>query len=197
MHHRHNIQLIKSINMRIAEVAPKHKNFSRTRSLDYRISHVICAHNLGYLTFFCRVLKLLGITPTTILVDWLKRKDNRCEKKKVYDNNPKNKRKRAHKQEAQTKHEIYLDRIKTIKDGTYASGVSCKPKKKAPKEKTGRKRKLCTCGQGRPHSSSNYSECARNKKKLQKLCDETDDKNPTDIVSSSHTNSRLDTTKLT
>ena len=111
MYHRHNTQLNESINMRIAEVDPKHKNFSCIRSLDYRISHVICAHNLGYLAFFSRILKRLRITPTTVLIDWLQKKDIRCEKKKVYDNNPKNKRKRAHKQEAQTKHKIYLRKV--------------------------------------------------------------------------------------
>ena len=158
--------------MRIAEVAPKYKCFSRSRSLDYRISHVIGIHNLGVHDFLHRVLCKLHISPTSVLLKWMMRKKVRRDNKKKWDNDPDNKQKWAHKQKAKMKEQIYQERARDIKDGTYKSGVSCNPEPVSKPKKT-RKRKLCMCGGGRDHSSSNYSECRRNKKNLKKLSTET------------------------
>ena len=168
MHHPHATQLNESINMRIAEVAPKHKNFSRTGSLGYRISHVIGCHNDGSSYFFHRVLELLRITPSIVLAEWAKRKDQLRQSKILRDCTPKNKRKRAHKQEAREKHEIYLERTKTIKDGSYKSGVSCNPDAPTSKGKKKWKRKPCLCGMGVEHFSSRYQLCKCNKNNQQK-----------------------------
>ena len=102
----------------------------------------------------------------------MEKKKVRRDNKKKWDKNPDNKRKRAHKQKAKAKQQIYKERAQDLKDGTYKSGVSCNPEKPAPKPKKTRKRKLCMCGGGREHSSSRYSECRRNKKNQKKLCDE-------------------------
>ena len=183
--------------MRIAEVAPKSKCFSRTQSLDFRISHVICTHNLGTSAFYDRLLRFLHISPTTVLLRWADKRKIRRENKKHWDNQPENKRKRAHKQKAKAKQEIYQERARDNKDGTYGSGVACEPVDEQAKPKKTRKRKLCMCGQGKPHSTSNYGLCARNKKNLQKVGASEPQKSTSDCVSSSHTNTSIDTSKLT
>ena len=66
-----------------------------------------------------------------------------------------------------------------------------------PKQKTTRTRKLCDCEQWEPHKSSRYELCAQNKKNLAKLADIKAAKEKSDCVSSSHTNTLIDTTKLT
>ena len=52
MRHTRNTQTNEMINMRMNEVAPKWKNFSRTNSLRYRLQHVIGTHNSGYNFFY-------------------------------------------------------------------------------------------------------------------------------------------------
>ena len=89
--------------MRIAEVAPKFKCFSRTHSLDYRISHVIGIHNLGVHEFLGRVFQKLNLPTTTVLLRWMAEKKVRRDNNKKWYNNPENKRKRAHKQKAKVK----------------------------------------------------------------------------------------------
>ena len=71
INHTFSTQLNESLNMRIAEVAPKHKHFSRSKSIYYRVAHVIATHNLGISRFVHRLLRLLNITPTIVLVSWL------------------------------------------------------------------------------------------------------------------------------
>ena len=173
IHHPFTTQLNESVNMRIAEVAPKYKCFSCSRSLDYRIAHVICIHNLGIHQFIQRLFRKLNLPTTKVLLKWIQKKKVSRENKKKWDNNPDNKRKRAHKQKAKAKQQIYEERARDLKDGTYQSGVALNPEEPASKPKKTRKRKLCMCGGGREHSSSNYSECRRNKKNLKKLSTET------------------------
>ena len=68
-----------------------------------------------------------------------------------------------------------LKRTADIKDGTYSLGIACKKvkkkRKKAAAPKNKRTRKLCDCGKGKPHKSSRYKHCGRNKKKLKKMAD--------------------------
>ena len=79
------------------------------------------------------------------------------------------------KQRQKTKDEIMLKRTADIKDGTYSSGIVCKKVKKKREEaatpNNTRTRKLCDCGQGKPHKSSRYRHCGQNKKKLKKMAD--------------------------
>ena len=54
-------QICKAINNALTFTAPKNKNFSRTRSLEYRKCHVIGTHNDGHLDFYSKILQGLGI----------------------------------------------------------------------------------------------------------------------------------------
>ena len=139
--------------MRIAKCAPKHKHFSRSQSLFYRFSTTIAIHNLDLYLFMSDVLLLLNVTPSEVLLSYTTLNDKWKELKKVRDQDPKNKRKRAHKAKATSKHEILLERTVDIKLGTYKSGVLC--------ETDGKRKKnaRCPCRKGRPHSSSRYAEC--------------------------------------
>ena len=64
-----------SLNMRNAEVAPKHKNFSRTPSLNWRIQNVIGVHNIGYSNFYEKVMRTLEIKHSNVMASWWKKKD--------------------------------------------------------------------------------------------------------------------------
>ena len=141
MWHAFNTQLNKSIHMRITELAPKWKCFSCSRSLRYRIAHIISIHNLGIHEFIRRVLQKLNIPNNKVLLRWMTKKQVSQDNKRNWDKNPDNKRKRAHKQKTKAKEQIYEERAIDIKDGTYKSGVSCTPEQPASKPKLKRKRK--------------------------------------------------------
>ena len=112
------------------------------------------------------VLSLLNVTSSKVLLSYTTLKDKCKELKKVRDQDPKNKRKRAHKAKAKLKHEILLKRKVDIKLGTYKSGVACKTgddtsKGNGTEVQKIKKRKnntQCTCGKGRPRMSSRYTE---------------------------------------
>ena len=206
VHHPYSTQLNESLNMRIAEVAPKHKNFSRTRSLEYRICHGVCIHNDSLPTFMSHLHRSLGITPSSVYLKWVQKRETWHNEKKVRDKLPENKRKRAHKQEARSKEVIYLERTQDIKDGTYASGVSCNADPKNTKKKNDksgsdgkrkRNRAACTCGEGGVHYSSLYKLCGRNPKNKRKKTEAEATKNQNENVTSCIANTITDTTKLT
>ena len=125
INHPWSTQLNESLNMRIAESAPKFKHFSRSNSLVYRVSTAVATHNLGLEEFVSRVLRHLCITPLPNLSAYLSAKMKRRNSKKVRDVLPENKRKCQHKAESRTKEDIQLERKPTTKDRTYTSGVAC------------------------------------------------------------------------
>lgn len=112
-----------SLNMRNAEVALKHKNFSRTPSLNWRIQNVIGVHNAGYAIFYSNVMKYLGIEQSKPMIEWLNNKDKMKIFKKRLREMPINKRKRVYKRENKCKEELMKDRMKDPKIGTYGSGI--------------------------------------------------------------------------
>ena len=61
MMHPYTTQGNESLNMRGTELAPKFKNYSRMKSLDYRVQMVIGHHNIGMFEFYTRVFKDMGI----------------------------------------------------------------------------------------------------------------------------------------
>ena len=61
MMHPFTTQGNESLNMRIAELAPKFKNYSRTKTLDYRVQMVIGHHNTSMYEFYSRIFKILDI----------------------------------------------------------------------------------------------------------------------------------------
>ena len=161
-------ELNESIHMRITKLAPKWKCFSRSRSLDYRISHVTSIHNLGIHEFLRRVLRNLNVPATKVLLRWTAKKQVSQDNKKKWDKNPDNKRKRAHKQKEKVKEQIYEERAIDIKYGTYELGVSCTPEQPASNTKLKHKRKQCPCGAGEDHYTSSYSLCCQNKNNQKK-----------------------------
>ena len=86
--------------MRAAEVAPKFKNYSRTASLDYRISMVVGVHNFGSHKFYKMVFEELGIHFDGAIECWFLQKDSNKMKKKVHDQTPQSKRQRKHRFQA-------------------------------------------------------------------------------------------------
>ena len=56
--------------MRAAEVTPKYKNYSQTKSLDYRIAHVVGVHNLGSCKFYAKFFDSLRIPFDSAIDDW-------------------------------------------------------------------------------------------------------------------------------
>ena len=147
MNHPWTTQPNESLNMRVAEYAPKHKHFSRSKMLQYRVYTAITIHNMGYSAFYASVARLLSID-SPYLLHWNKKRDVRKDTKKVYDNKIDNKRKRVYKANAKRKEDIYLESIVTIKDGDY------KPKRKKPKKRKPKKHTPKADGDttGMPHN---------------------------------------------
>ena len=85
MMHPYNTQCNESLNMRLVELAPKHKNFSRTKSLNYRVSMVVGHHNVGMHQFYRRVFELLNLNLDPALEDWLVSKQKHKERKQVHE----------------------------------------------------------------------------------------------------------------
>ena len=77
MMHRHATQGNESLNMRGAELAPKFKNYSQTKSLDYRVKMVIGHHNVGMFEFYTRVFAERGITLNENLDDFFRNRQTR------------------------------------------------------------------------------------------------------------------------
>ena len=73
--HWPNTQLNKSINMQLVKLAPKHKNCSPTKSLDYKVAMVAGRHNLGMLAYYTSVFKELNLNLDDSLLSWFRKKD--------------------------------------------------------------------------------------------------------------------------
>ena len=186
MNHPFTTQPNKSINMRTAEGAPKHKHFSRSETLQNRVYTTIGIHNMGYATFYQSVARLLSIE-CPVFLQWNEQRDVRKDKKIIYAKTLEHKSKRAYKAKTKRKEVIYLESIQTPKDGDYKpkkkKQKKSKPKKRMPnpttvppnnvnkghdailnsnekdneeKPKRRRNRKTCDCGQGRVHLNRKY-----------------------------------------
>ena len=64
-----------SLNMRLVELAPKYKNYSRRKSLDYRQQMVIGYHNVGMHLYYSEVFKHLAIHLSNHLASYLEHRD--------------------------------------------------------------------------------------------------------------------------
>ena len=110
MLHGFDTQICEALNFLLTLFAPKHKNFSRTRSLEFRKAHVICIHNDGW-EFYCKsLLEDLGVNVTAPMERFLKSrssaKTNRQERKKKVSV----KKARAHGFATKVKEEIVKQR---------------------------------------------------------------------------------------
>lgn len=120
--------------MRISEVSPKCKNFSRRKSLQYPISTTIGTRDFGE-DFVVRVPFPpsdgsiptshfpVRMNPSPPLLDYSKNEKERRNKKKARDNHVKNEMARAHEAEAKETGEISFETNPSNKDGTHQSGI--------------------------------------------------------------------------
>ena len=88
MHH-FTTQANESLNMRLAELAPKFKNYSRTKTLDYLQQMVIAHHNVEMHQYYSNVFEHLKIPFTNHLASYLKRRHEWKIRKKELDGDPK------------------------------------------------------------------------------------------------------------
>ena len=77
MLHPHSKQPNESLNMRLRKLAPKHKNYSRTNSLDYRVDMVAGHHNIGHYAYYNSVFEKLKLTVDSNLNSFLTSKDEK------------------------------------------------------------------------------------------------------------------------
>ena len=160
MRHDYMTQTNESLNMRAAEFSPKHRNFSKTNSLKYRIQNVIGIHNSGYLSFYIKLLAKMKIPVNNILHEWLQQKDNSKQKKTAARNKPSSKRKRVWKRNAKTKEELFIEQTRGPKDGTYGTGIGVVGEKKRKKKQIiSSSRQDCLCGAKVRHKNKNSMHC--------------------------------------
>ena len=164
MMHPYNTQCNESLNMRLVELAPKHKNFSRTKSLNYRVSMVVGHHNVGMHQFYRRVFELLKLNLDPALEDWLVSKQKHKEWKQIHDKKPEQKRVRKYKREAKEQKELFEEETAGPKSGTHQAGIAmdgiATPKEgKAGRRKTKRKLVPCNCGGKIKHFRRSSQHC--------------------------------------
>ena len=161
MKHTFDTQGNESLNMPNAEVAPKHKNFSRTPSLNWRIQNVIGVHNSGYEEFYNNVMKTLLIDPTSVTTSWLCTKDKQKAYQKKVSQDPANRRKRVYKRNTKSREEILVERTKNPKIGTYGCGIGVHGS--GEKKRKVANRGYCSCGGSNLHKNKNSKHCLLNK----------------------------------
>ena len=155
MLHPHSTQPNESLNMRLCELAPKHKNYSRKKSLDYRVDMVAGHHNVGHYAYYNSVFKKLNLTIDSNLNSFLTSKDAKRRRKKDHDIKPDSKRHRRYRWQAKDQAQLLKLNTADIKMGTYESGIGCKlPKRSKSKDaatkKPRKKRKMIPCDCGGP-----------------------------------------------
>ena len=161
MLHPFTTQGNESLNMRGAELAPKYKNYCRTKSLDYRVHMVIGHHNISMYAFYSQVFKELDIPLSLNLALFLKRRHHIKLWKKGYDENPENKKCRRWKYEAKDREELLKLASQGPKAGTYKTGFTMKEKEGCKVETPRKRKKLnpCSCGGTKVHFHRNSQFC--------------------------------------
>ena len=93
-------------------------------------------------------------------------------KKKVRDTAPHSKRRRKHRYKAKERDELFLERTRDVKMGTYRSGISLVEGNEGGRTKdadvSARKRGYCNCGGATKHKNRNSKHCMTNEKTLYK-----------------------------
>lgn len=135
---RHPFQINgnESLNMRNAEVAPKHKIFSRSPSLKFHIQNLIGLHNWGYNCLDIKVLEELRIKESIVLRRWLQQKERTKELNKIGKELPINKKKQTLQRLNKSQNKLYLECTKDPKVGSYGPSIGVhksKPRKKKKK----------------------------------------------------------------
>jgi hypothetical protein len=143
-YHGFDSQKNESLNLKVATVAPKHKCFSKTKSLMDRIALVVILDSIGADAGISRIIaKIRGrqraaLPPNTHA--FLFAADKEAKRKKAYNAKPETKAHRAKKIQKQIKRKILEDKSAQKKGLYYYSGVVVAPetaeKKKKKKKKT-------------------------------------------------------------
>ena len=176
MNHPCTTQANESLNMRAAEVAPKYKNYSRTKSLNLRVDFVVGRHNAGHHYFFSNALGKLGLAVDSGLDKWIENIDERKCAKKIHDTSREYKKFRKHKWKVKEKCEVLLERTRDVKVGTYKSGAAMEAANSNTKKKRKRKpRTPCDCGGPKTHFNTNSQFCRKMEKPKNTSNDATTD----------------------
>jgi hypothetical protein len=142
-YHNYDSQKNESLNLKVATVAPKHKCFSKTKSLSDRIALVVVLDSVGADAGISRIVeKICGRERTqlpTLTHEFLFKADKEAKRKKEYNSKPETKARRAKKIQRQIKRKILEDKNAKRKSLYYCSGVAVgqeTAKKKKKKKKT-------------------------------------------------------------
>ena len=180
--HPYDTQTNEALNQVIATVTPKSVCYSGSISLFSRIALVIGIHNMGYYNFFTELFQRVGVGMTAILAKFLHAKNERKDRKKVYERRLDIKVKRSKQQKKQIQ-EIYKER--TDMSYGHAVGIPMDNSKKRKQNSDQNNpldknipQKKCKCG-STTHSRVSHKDCPRNPKKKSgcssgsKQCDST------------------------
>ena len=162
--------------MRVVELAPKFKNYSQTKTLDYRVQMVVGHHNTTMYEFYSRIFEILDISMSENLAFVLQSRDRRKIRKKEHDTDVENQRRRRWKWEAKDKEALLKEASCGPKEGTYETGVAVK-RKEGSEGKTPRpKRTLipCDCGRTKSHYYRSSKYCLKDKKEQCKTSKDND-----------------------
>jgi len=154
--HFFDTQTNKSLNESIANVAPKNICYSNSVSLFSRIALVIGCNNLGYSRFFHAVFEELGMSWTSMLSEYLNKRDKKKERRKLYQQKFEVKLRRS-KQQKKSREEVYKERV----DKSYGPGValtSVMTKKRKVQTETDKTKRSCKCG-STTHQRTSHKDC--------------------------------------
>ena len=110
MLHGFDTQICEALNYLLTLFAPKHKNFSRTRSLEFRKSQVINIHNDGHQIYYAALLDMAGIEMTPVMSTFLFNITENKKKRQIRKENLEVKKIRAHGFATRNKEEIEKNR---------------------------------------------------------------------------------------
>jgi hypothetical protein len=142
-YHNFDSQKNESLNLKVATVAPKHKCFSKTKSLHDRIALVVAIDSVGADAAITRIVdKICGpaerkpLPPLTHA--FLFKCDQEAKRKRVYNAKTETKARRAKKAQRQIKKKILEDQNAKRKGLYYYPGVAVAP---VPAKKTKKRKK--------------------------------------------------------
>ena len=169
MYHQFSSQGNESLNMQMADVAPKTTNFSRTESLQFRVCYVVAIHNLGYSESHERLFeRLTGCGANCVLREFTMRRDAEKWNKKARDITIESKRRRKHTFDTKLRDQLYRENTVDPKVGTYQSGIGAATndvkQKKVSKKRKKYNQTPCNCGATKVHyrrSSKHCLKCVR------------------------------------
>lgn len=158
--HPFHTQSNEAIHQSQSTLTPKNKVFHSSRSFHYRNAITICTHNDGFNHFWFKVFSELCIPVSRLFVRFADKVSDKRERWKRWHSTTDVKRRRAYKQAAIEKEQLYE---KHAKD--YGSGIGLEIgsiRTKRPKKRQRTKRTKCKCG-ATTHLTTRSKACPLNK----------------------------------